>query len=165
MEDNNRNNAANDFPPPYDQTYPQKQLGAIPPGAPIPPGGPAPPGAYMQPGAYGQPDPLQGYGYPGNYGTGQTVYTTTGYPAQTMQPAPGVIIVQQDIPPTYMIMSIFSCLFCCWVTGLVAIFYSSKVTTYALLGNWELAQETSNNAKMWKYSQHHCPERSYSPQP
>lgn len=119
---------------PAQPAYPPQQ-GGYPPqqgGYPAQPGYPPqpPPG---QPGygpAYGQPP----YGQP----------TTT---TQVMQPGQTVII--QQGPPDHMVISILSCLCCCWCTGIVAIYYSMKVQEFTSQGNIPAAQEASSNAKKW----------------
>ncbi len=56
---------------------------------------------------------------------------------------------QQPMPPTYLVWSILTMLFCCVPTGIVAIVYSSKVNSRFTSGDYEGAKKASDNAAIW----------------
>lgn len=53
------------------------------------------------------------------------------------------------MPPSYLVWSILATLFCCLPFGIVAIVKSSKVQSLYAQGNYDLAQQASNDAKKW----------------
>jgi len=54
-------------------------------------------------------------------------------------------------PNNYLVWAILSTVFCCLVTGIVSIVYSSKVNEAYAGGNYEEAIKASKTAKMWLF--------------
>ena len=54
-----------------------------------------------------------------------------------------------NCPPTYLVPSIISAMFCCLPLSIPAIIYASKVEGYFYDGNYEAAIKSSNTAKNW----------------
>ncbi len=63
------------------------------------------------------------------------------------QPAVGQL--REPMPPTYLIWSIVATLLCCFIPGIVAIVFSSMVTSRYLSGNIERARRASRMAEIW----------------
>lgn len=55
----------------------------------------------------------------------------------------------EPMPPTYLVWSILTMLFCCIPTGIVAIIYSSKVSSRYTTGDYEGAKKASEAAGIW----------------
>lgn len=91
--------------------------------APPAPVRPAPPVAAMP---YAQPAPRQ---MPYNYQS-----------ADNQQP---------PMPPTYLAWSIVAMLLCCVVTGIVALIYSTKVSSRYYAGDYEGARKASETTAIW----------------
>ncbi len=51
--------------------------------------------------------------------------------------------------PNYLILSILTTLFCCWILGIPAIVYAAKVNTLVAQGDYEGARAASNTARAW----------------
>lgn len=51
--------------------------------------------------------------------------------------------------PNHLVWSILATVFCCWITGIVAIVYASQVNTKLALGDYDGAVNASNSAKTW----------------
>jgi hypothetical protein len=104
------------------------------PPPPPPPSGPPPP----PPGGGTPPPPPGGYppgGYnPGGFGPG-------GY-GQGMQPA-------GPKPPSYLVWSILTTLFCCLPFGVVSIVFAAQVDSKFNSGDLAGAQRASDSAKKW----------------
>lgn len=52
-------------------------------------------------------------------------------------------------PPTYLWLAILSLLCCCVPLGIVSIIYATKVESTYIKGNYALAKEKSDKAKLW----------------
>lgn len=55
----------------------------------------------------------------------------------------------EPMPSTYLVWSILTMLFCCIPTGIVAIIYSSKVSSCYSSGDYAGARKASDAAAMW----------------
>lgn len=55
----------------------------------------------------------------------------------------------ESMPPTFLIWSILSTVFCCFIPGIVAIIFSSQVSTKYYSGDTEGAQRASKIAEIW----------------
>lgn len=53
------------------------------------------------------------------------------------------------IPPSYLVWSILVTLFCCNLGGIIAIIYSSRVSSRYLAGDYERAAYASRQARNW----------------
>ncbi|PWA99956.1 CD225/dispanin family protein, partial [Paramuribaculum intestinale] len=53
------------------------------------------------------------------------------------------------MPPTYLAWSIVAMLVCCVVTGIVALIYSTKVSSRYYAGDYEGARKASENTAIW----------------
>lgn len=87
---------------------------------------------------------------PQQYPPVQLGYDQLQQPQQHYLAQPGMVVVQPSrvpMPPTNIVLAVLSCFLCCPVTGLIAIFYSLKVSEYANVGNIEAAWDASRNAK------------------
>ncbi len=56
---------------------------------------------------------------------------------------------QEPMPTTYLIWSVLSTVFCCFIPGIVAIIFSSQVSTRYFSGDIEGAKRASNRAQTW----------------
>lgn len=56
---------------------------------------------------------------------------------------------QPPMPPTYLAWSIVAMLVCCVVTGIVALIYSTKVSSRYYAGDYEGARKASENTAIW----------------
>lgn len=52
-------------------------------------------------------------------------------------------------PDNYLVWAILSTILCCWPLGIVAIIKSTKVDSLWLSGQYDLANQASNDAKKW----------------
>lgn len=55
----------------------------------------------------------------------------------------------EAMPPTYLAWSIVAMLVCCIVTGIVALIYSTKVSSRWTTGDYDGARRASSSAQMW----------------
>lgn len=55
----------------------------------------------------------------------------------------------EPMPPTYMVISVIATLLCCLIPGIVAIFFSAKVSSAYYSGDLEGARRASRNAEIW----------------
>ncbi|MBD5240848.1 MAG: DUF4339 domain-containing protein [Barnesiella sp.] len=55
----------------------------------------------------------------------------------------------EPMPPTYLVWSILTMLFCCVPSGIVAIIYSSKVSSRFNSGDYGGAKKASDTAAIW----------------
>lgn len=62
-----------------------------------------------------------------------------------MQSVPG----NGQMPPTYLVWAIIMAVFCCTIPGIVAIVFSTQVSSRFALGNIEGAWRASRNAEIW----------------
>ncbi|MDE6298374.1 MAG: CD225/dispanin family protein [Muribaculaceae bacterium] len=69
--------------------------------------------------------------------------------AQGVQPAPGAQTPQEPMPASYLIWSVLATVFCCLVPGIVAIIFSSQVSSKYYAGDIEGARKASRNAEIW----------------
>lgn len=72
----------------------------------------------------------------------------------SMQGSPRVMMGQgrgeeEVMPPTYLVWSILMAVFCCTIPGIVAIVFSSQVSSRFAVGNVEGARRASRNAEIW----------------
>jgi hypothetical protein len=58
-------------------------------------------------------------------------------------------LIRPPMPDNYMIWSILSLVFCCWLISIFAIIESSKVSTLYCSGDYAGAQKASENAKKY----------------
>ncbi len=63
---------------------------------------------------------------------------------QPVAPAP-----EEAMPPTYLAWSIVAMLVCCLIPGIVALIYSTKVSSRWTAGDYEGARRASSAAQMW----------------
>ena len=56
---------------------------------------------------------------------------------------------QEPMPPTYLIWSVITTVLCCFIPGIVAIVFSSQVSSRYLTGDIEGAKRASNRAQIW----------------
>lgn len=61
----------------------------------------------------------------------------------------GVTAGPNDYVPDYLVQSILVTLCCCIPFGIVAIVYAARVKAYLLGGQYAMAREASDKAKMW----------------
>ena len=57
--------------------------------------------------------------------------------------------VRPPMPPTYLVWSILVTIFLCRIAGIVAIVYSTQVSSYYHAGNYEGAAYASRQARWW----------------
>lgn len=121
------------------------------PGQPVQPGMEGMPGQQapypgMQAPFPGQQAPYPGQQAPqGMYGmnSGQpSGMSGRGYAMRPPQP-------HEPMPPTYLIWSVIMTVLCCIVPGIVAIFYSSQVSSKYYAGDIEGAKRCSRTAEIW----------------
>ncbi|MDE5886954.1 MAG: CD225/dispanin family protein [Muribaculaceae bacterium] len=53
------------------------------------------------------------------------------------------------MPPSYLVWSVVITVLCCMIPGIVAIIYSSQVSTKYYSGDIEGAKRSSENAQIW----------------
>ena len=75
-----------------------------------------------------------------SYSAPQTPNYAPGGPA----PAP-----EEPMPPTHLAWAIVTTLLCCIPLGIVAVFYSGKVSSRYYAGDYEGARRASNTAAIW----------------
>ncbi|MCH5232065.1 MAG: CD225/dispanin family protein [Muribaculaceae bacterium] len=56
---------------------------------------------------------------------------------------------EEVMPPTYLIWSILTTVFCCFIPGIVAIIFSSQVSSKFYAGDIEGARKSSRLAEIW----------------
>lgn len=56
---------------------------------------------------------------------------------------------REPMPPAYMLWSVLALLFCCFLPAIVAIVFSSRVSSLYYSGNIEGARKASRNAEIW----------------
>ncbi|MCM1347868.1 MAG: CD225/dispanin family protein [Firmicutes bacterium] len=76
-------------------------------------------------------------------------YVAPPPPAPLRRPAPPAPPVRPPKPPTYFGWCVASIILCCLIPGIVAVIYSSKVTTYYERGQYAEAQKASESAELW----------------
>ncbi len=96
---------------------------------------------YQQPHQQGfqQPQWQQSYQQPYQQQPYQQQRPQYGYAQQNQEP----------MPSTYLIWSILCTIFCCFIPGIVAIVFSSQVTSKYFSGDIEGAKKASRNAEVW----------------
>ena len=57
--------------------------------------------------------------------------------------------VRPPMPPTYLVWSILVTIFLCRIAGIVAIVYSTQVSSCYYAGNYEGAEYASHQARLW----------------
>jgi hypothetical protein len=70
-------------------------------------------------------------------------------PPIPVSPAAPAAPVQEPMPPTQLIWSVLATIFCCFIPGIVAIIYSSSVSSRYMQGDIEGARRASRNAEIW----------------
>lgn len=73
----------------------------------------------------------------------QTMYQQTMYSGQTHTGS------TEPMPSTWLVWSIVTTILCCFIPGIVAIIYSSKVSSKYFAGDIEGAKRASRNAEIW----------------
>lgn len=68
---------------------------------------------------------------------------------QCLKPQTGQEDNQGPQPPSYLIWSILCTLLCCFIPGVIAIFFSSQVSGRWYAGDDEGARKASRRAEMW----------------
>lgn len=68
---------------------------------------------------------------------------------QAMQQPNAPQTQQEPMPPSYLIWSVLATVFCCLVPGIVAIIFSSQVSSKYFAGDMEGARKASRNAEIW----------------
>ena len=63
--------------------------------------------------------------------------------------APGENDDRPPMPPSYIVWAVLSTVLCCFIPGIVAIIYSSQVTSRYYNGDYEGARRSSRNAEIW----------------
>lgn len=53
------------------------------------------------------------------------------------------------MPPTWLVWSVIMTVFCCTIPGIVAIIFSSQVSSRYGMGDIEGAKRASRNAEIW----------------
>lgn len=76
-----------------------------------------------------------------------SVTPTPPPPYPTLQQAP--FIESEPMPKTYMLWSILSVVFCCFIPGIVAIIYSAQVSSKYYAKDYEGARRASERAQGW----------------
>mmetsp|Transcript_8157 Transcript_8157/g.10112 ORF Transcript_8157/g.10112 Transcript_8157/m.10112 type:complete len:165 (+) Transcript_8157:169-663(+) len=98
-------------------------------------------------------------GQPVYYGQ-QPVSRPPGQPVYGQQPMsqPGQIVVQETPlrPPNHMLMSICTCICCCWPLGIIAICFSCMVDSRYDNQDYEGANAASTKAKWLSYAAIGC---------
>lgn len=56
---------------------------------------------------------------------------------------------REPMPPTYLIWSVLTTIFCCFIPGIIAIIFSSQVSTKYISGDIEGAKRASRTAEIW----------------
>ncbi len=56
---------------------------------------------------------------------------------------------REPMPPTYLVMSVIITILCCTIPGIVAIVYSSQVSSRYYVDDIEGARRASRNAEIW----------------
>lgn len=93
--------------------------------------------------AHEVPPPLPGETVSSSATPAATIHPVShGMPKATPQ-------VQEPMPPSYLVWSIVTTIFCCLIPGIVAIIFSSQVSTKYLSGDFEGARKSSRNAEIW----------------
>lgn len=105
----------------------------------------APPLPPVQPAAYHQPPYSQQYGQYSQYPQQQYGQPQYGY-GQYQQNDP---FNKPPKPNSYLVWAILSILYCCLPLGIVSIIYSAKVDNLYNSGDYEAAEQASQNAKRW----------------
>jgi hypothetical protein len=72
-----------------------------------------------------------------------------GHHGQPRVPGPGGYPSGQPPVPNHLVWSILATLFCCLPFGIVAIVYSSQVSSKLQAGDFAGAQASSRSAKTW----------------
>lgn len=81
-------------------------------------------------------------------GAAQIVQALANHAAQPAQPAQPANILP-PMPNTYMVWAVIATILCSFIPGIVAIVFSSSVSTKYYAGNYEGAKKASDNAQIW----------------
>lgn len=68
---------------------------------------------------------------------------------ETPHDAPASSIPSEPMPPTYLVATILATVFCCIPTGIVGIWFASKVSGKYFMGDLEGARKCSRRAAIW----------------
>lgn len=83
-------------------------------------------------------------------GASQQPHVTPPRPSQ-QPPQAGMNFVQNNaepMPPTYLLLSVLSIVFCCFIPGVIAVVFSSQVSSKYFAGDIEGAKRASRNAEI-----------------
>lgn len=131
--DNTRENIPEDNHPSPEQQWADR-LGVTPPPVPSPQ---TPPPTPQQP-APENPAPEQ----PQAPRSPRTPFR--GFPLRNETPEN-----TEPMPPTFLVWSILCTLLCCFIPGIVAIFFSAQVSSRYYAGDIESARKSSRRAEIW----------------
>lgn len=79
-------------------------------------------------------------------------------PSPISEEQPATVIIQEDhrhkhhreeMPSTWLIWSVLVTVFCCFIPGIIAIIFSSQVSSRYYAGDFEGARRASRNAEIW----------------
>lgn len=103
---------------------------------------------------YGSQDPQYNQGY-GPQNGGQPYQQPFGTPQYQQQGGQqnnyygNRPVNDEPMPPTYLVWSVIMTVLCCFIPGIVAIIFSSQVSTKYYSGDVEGAKRASRNAEIW----------------
>ncbi|MDE6422486.1 MAG: CD225/dispanin family protein [Muribaculaceae bacterium] len=103
---------------------------------------------------YGPQDPRYNQGYGAQNG-GQPYQQPSGTPQYQQQGGQQYNyygnrpVNDEPMPPTYLVWSVIMTVLCCFIPGIVAIIFSSQVSTKYYSGDMEGAKRASRNAEIW----------------
>ncbi len=120
-----------DVPPSPDEQW-ARSLGVPPPVNPIP----VTPPPHPQITAHNQPPAAQPISPAADTKSGSVAQGAPANPEETM-------------PPTYLVWSVITALLCCFIPGVVAIVFSSQVSSRYYAGDIEGARKNSRRAEIW----------------
>lgn len=125
--------------------FDQQQVNQTPP--PIPSPFDSPSGGRFDGSGYQGNQANQGYQASQGYRANQSYQNHQSYQSnQGYQNNQGN---QEAMPSTYLIWSILCTIFCCFVPGIVAIIFSSQVSSKYYIGDIEGSKRASHNAEIW----------------
>lgn len=68
---------------------------------------------------------------------------------ETATSTPPATPEQPPMPPTYLVLSILATLLCCFIPGVVAIIFSSRISNLYFQGQYEAAERASRQTQLW----------------
>lgn len=72
--------------------------------------------------------------------------TITPPPTPTPSPTPPT---QPSMPPTYLLWSVLAIIFCCFIPAIVALIFSTQVSSKYYAGDYAGSRRASRNAQIW----------------